>query len=104
MLKTKAYESSLTALERAVRAAVLEVRSRLQQCEDLPSFELEIKAQGRVHEGEIEISYNLEGRYNDVVRGGRLTPVVDEFARRHGWNKINAPICIGGPASAQEAE
>jgi hypothetical protein len=101
---SKITPTSLTVLERAVRAAVLDIRSRLQECEDLPNFELNIEAKGRVHEGEVTISYNLEGYYTDVVKGGRLTPVLDEFARRHGWKKVNAPICIGGPAPDAEAE
>jgi hypothetical protein len=93
----KLHHNTLAELESAVRAAVLDVRARLTECEDLPNFELTITASGRVHEGTIEVSYNLEGRYNDVVKGGRLTPVLDEFSRRHGWQRANAPLCLGGP-------
>jgi hypothetical protein len=93
-LKTKATTTSLQNLEAALTFAVTAIRAQLQQCENLPSFELNISAKGRVHEGDVTVTYSIEEYYGEAVKGGRLEPVLVEFARRHGWKHVNAPICL----------
>jgi hypothetical protein len=86
--------TSLQNLEAAVTLAVTAIRARLQQCENLPSFELNISAKGRVHDGDVTISYSLEEYYGEAVKGGRVEPVLIEFTRRYGWRRENAPVCL----------
>jgi hypothetical protein len=88
---------TLTDLEAAFAAAAKEVRARLAECEDLNYFEFTVTADGRVNDGEMKISFELhDGNYGAAkVRGGQAGPVLDEYARRHGWQKRNAPVCIG---------
>lgn len=84
----------IARLEIALVEAIKSIRSHLQRCEDLRDFEMTIEASGRLHEGEVKITYNLGSYYNSAVKGGRLEPVITEFARRHGWQKANAPVCL----------
>ena len=88
--------SSFPKFEHTLEAAIASIRQKLAACDAPPSeFNLEIKASGRTLEGEVKVEFVLGGYYCDSqTKGGRLGPVLDEFARRHGWQKANAPVCL----------
>jgi hypothetical protein len=82
-------------LEAALATAPLEIRRRLAQCESMSSFELVIRAEGRVHDGDIKITYTLGDYYGaGTSKGGRLEPVIVECLRRYGWVQANEPTCL----------
>ncbi len=74
---------------------VKDIRTQLQGMENLSSFELVIKAEGRVHEGDVEITFKLEhGYYEGTTTGNNIDAVVTEFMRRMGWKQLNMPLCL----------
>lgn len=73
------------------------IRTELQQIETLQAFEFTIRASGRVHEGDIELTFKLDHPYESgvYVTGNTVAAVLQEFMRRHGWNKRHMPLMIG---------
>lgn len=92
--------------EKILIEAVKALRKRLQQCESVSSFALHISANGRVHDGDVSISFTLtDGSYREnQPMGARLGPVVEEFVRRHAWNERNAPLCISYDGEVRQEE
>ena len=82
--------------EKLVEETVKQVQQRLRDADIGSEFVLTIEARGRVQEGNVKISYELDRGYYDAAKstGYALAPVVDEFLRRFGWNKRNAPLAI----------
>jgi hypothetical protein len=85
--------------EQSLSEKVLEIRQRLQAIDTLPRFRIDIEIFGRVHEGEIDITFKLGQQYVDEssAEGGNLDCVVNEFMHRFGWKTVNNPLRIGGP-------
>lgn len=63
---------------------------------DVGHCRLRITLSGRVH-GEFKIEYDLCEQYDDSVIGADLDTVMEEYFRRRGWNKRNAPLALSGP-------
>lgn len=81
--------------EQHLANVVKNIRKELQQIESISSFEFVIKATGRVHEGEVEITFKLEhGYYGGTTIGNSVNAVVEEFMRRTGWDKRHMPLTL----------
>ena len=92
--------------EKALIEAVKMVRHELQACDTITTFALSIHASGRVHDGDVRISFTLSTAAA-TAEGNSLHRVVQETLRRHNWDERNAPLCIGydggvAPTSAPE--
>lgn len=92
---------AIVSFEGAIKRAVKGLRQRLLPAADkglLPSneFRMEIKAQGRIQDGEIKIEFILcrDIYGSDPVKGNSLEAVTEEYLRRAGWQAVNAPIAI----------
>lgn len=80
-------------LHRELVAVVEAIRAKLDS-EHISSFCLEIDVSGRVAASDrsgVKITYSLKEQYESGTKGARLGPVADEFIRRYGWDKRNAP-------------
>jgi hypothetical protein len=83
-------------LEAAVINAVTEMRERVAELDDCPSyFEFEIAASGRVLDGDLEITFKFDGgSYSKATKGGKLEATFEEYLRRYGWAKQNEALCL----------
>ena len=95
-----------STFEEAVETGMLGVRKELRNIEDLTRFSLEIKMTGRVHQGDVKIEYTIaEGDYGSgAVRGVGIEPVLEEFLRRHGWEKKFAALSLTYEKSQADSE
>jgi hypothetical protein len=85
---------AIVSFEGALKREIKRLRERLKHS-DLPEFDFTIQAKGRVHGGDVKLEFSLDGDYNcRAVKGSSLGPVVDEFLRRYGWDKLNAPKAL----------
>ena len=83
------------------------IRDELRQIESLQAFEFTIRAEGRVHEGDVSLTFKLDHPYESgvYVTGNTIAAVLQEFMRRHGWNKRHMPLMItSGEVNDSEAE
>lgn len=77
----------------AIKREIMKVKRELEKCEGVSAFRLDIEAQGRVSEGDIEIKFRLGEIYGDSqVIGNDWAAVTEEFIRRHSWKKRHAPL------------
>ena len=81
------------------------IRSELQKIETLDAFEFIVKAEGRVHEGELKIVFSLDHPYEMgvIAKGGDINVVLEEFMRRFGWNKRNNPLMISNGSDESQS-
>jgi hypothetical protein len=93
--ETHTYQS-MDKLQDTLIDAVVRMRDRVAELEDPPSyFELTINVSGRVLDGELEVTFAFDpGSYHKATKGGTLSATFDEFMRRYGWQKRNAPLCL----------
>lgn len=95
----------MTDFERHLLCEIRDLRERLAEaCPECSDFIFEIRAQGRVLDGDLKVEFRLERRYDSEVNvsGGSLDSVEDEFIRRHLWRSRNAALClpkVGAPKS-----
>ena len=91
--------------EKELVYTVKSIRARLQSIENLEAFTFQITAEGRVHDGEVRITFKLDHPYETGVdvRGNSIGVVLDEFMRRHGWNKRHTVLLITNGASDELA-
>lgn len=86
----------------AFRDAVETVRLILGDM-DIGNFRLEVVASGRTmtDRNEVKIELRLSDTYygDNTVKGAKLDKVIEEFGRRNGWNKANAPLALAAPDS-----
>jgi hypothetical protein len=85
------------ALESALIEALVEIRAFLSRLDDPPnSMEFEIIAEGRVLDGDLKVEFKLsDGGYPVIyTKGGSLSNVVEEFARRLGWTQKNDALYL----------
>ena len=96
MSKEQRMYNAMSKLEDAFVDAVTQMRDRVAELEDPPSyFDMEISANGRVLDGELEVMFKFDpGSYEKSTKGGNLAATFDEFMRRYGWQKRNAPLCL----------
>lgn len=93
----------MNSLHPAVVNAVIELRQRLADANIGSTFRLDIEVSGRIEGGDVKVTYRLGDTYgSNNPAGARLSPVVDEFLRRHGWNSANAPLCLEAPSDELE--
>ena len=80
----------------AIEEAVTKLRETLSNYDDQSYFCIKIRAVGRVHDGEVKISYELaDSEYGShAVVGGGLNAVLEESIRRHNWRSTNAPLSL----------
>lgn len=81
-------------LHKAIIEAARNVRDVFDS-NDVGHMTLEIEVSGRVHD-EIKIKYGV-GEYLATCYGGDLIAVLDEYMRRQGWDKRNAPLALPAP-------
>ena len=94
--------------EKVIINIVQLIRGELQKIETLNGFEFEIKAEGRVHDGDVKITFRLDSHYDSYVcvKGNSIAAVLQEFMRRHGWNSRHSPLLItaGESFAGEDAE
>lgn len=62
---------------------------------DISSFYFEMSASGRCSSGDVKVTYKLgENSYQDYVEGNSVDATLQEFLRRKGYTKANAPLCL----------
>ena len=89
--------------EKALIEAVKMVRHELQGCDTVNAFALTIHASGRVHDGEVRVSFTLSTAAA-TAEGNSLFQVVKETLRRHSWDERNAPLCISHDGNVKPPE
>ena len=90
------------AFEITVEEKVSQIKRALGANENLSSFHFTIEASGRL-DGDTEISFALrQTSYGSEVRGDSVEAVVDEFMRRHGWDRRHAPLCLPNVEASDE--
>jgi hypothetical protein len=88
---------AIVSLEGAIKRAVKQVRRALRNADEGSEFHFRIYAYGRVQDGETRLEISLaDSPYSSsgAVTGHSIQPVIDEYLRRHGWDKLNAPLAI----------
>jgi hypothetical protein len=86
---------AIVSTEGAIKRAVRQIRESLSRADEGSEFYFTIEASGRIQEGEVKLEFGLaESSYGTKVKGFSIQPVVDEYLRRHGWEKVNAPKAI----------
>lgn len=86
---------AIVSPEGALKREIKRVREALQRDETLHSFSIQIKASGRVHEGQVKLEYGVgDSEYGVDVKGDSLQAVVDELMRRRGWSAVHAPKAL----------
>jgi len=83
-------------LEDRLIEAVKYMRDQMSDLEDPPSyFDFTISVDGRVLDGELEITFGFQnGSYDKSTKGGNLENTFEEYKRRYGWMKRNSPLCL----------
>ena len=84
----------MTEFEKAVIAEVKRVRDLLNQAELANSFEFNMKANGRLSDGDVKIMFEIELDYDRIVAANSVDGAVYEALRRRGWIKANGPLCL----------
>jgi len=80
--------------EATIKEIVNYVRDELKKIEEISNLDFEITADGRLHDGSINIKFKLGSSYSigGMVEGGRLDAVLTEYMRRFGWDVRNKPL------------
>lgn len=91
-------------LHAVVLAHIAEVRKRLSEANIGPTFSVAITVSGRLNsEDGLKVAYSVTKEWGaNATEGNALTPVVDEFLRRLGWNARYAPLALAAPEEAVE--
>lgn len=69
------------------------IREKLQQHDELSRFCFRVEVEGRVHDGDMELVYKI-GSFGGEVEAHSIDAVLDEWMRRKGFEKRNAPLCL----------
>ena len=91
------HQIAIVSFEGAVKREVKRIREQLRADESLHEFEFDISIKGRVHDGDLKLTYELRDGPYDVrgVKGDSVNAVLDEFLRRRrGWTQRHAPKAI----------
>ena len=65
---------AIVSFEGALKREIKRVREQLRQCDALSNFSLTINAEGRLHEGEVKLTFGL-GAWNNEVKGDALNVI-----------------------------
>jgi hypothetical protein len=85
-------------LHREIILATAALRKRLADADIGGSFGLTINISGRIQDGDVLCEYRLCKNYGSDTKGHSLTPVINEFLRRNGWEETNAPLALPAPS------
>lgn len=86
----------MPAYEETIKEMAAYIRNELQQLEDVSSLNFNIIIDGRVHDSELKITFEIGSTYSKggVVRGGSVDMVLREYMRRFGWDLKNQPLML----------
>lgn len=86
----------MTKFDALIKELAIHVRERLSNVESIHSVYFSIDVSGRVHDGDLEVKFEVGSPYSEGgrVKGAQLEVVLDEYMRRFGWDKRNQPLCI----------
>lgn len=86
----------MPAYEEAIKEMAAYIRNELQQIENISSLDFNIIIDGRVHDGEIKITFEIGNPYNKggMVKGGSVDAVLHEYMRRFGWDLKHQPLML----------
>ena len=99
-MSTDEHTIAIVSFEGAVKREVTRLRSKLKPAAEAGiitgnEFKFKIECSGRIVDGEMKLEYELSGVYGlHAVKGNSPNAVLDEFLRRQGWEKVNAPLQI----------
>jgi hypothetical protein len=81
-------------IEKLFAAVVHRVRAKLQNHTHITTMCLSATATGRVHNGDIDISFSFND-YPVSAESGSLTVALDEFIRQKTFRHMNRPLSLG---------
>lgn len=84
---------AIVSFEGALKREIKRVRKEMQKVDSLSHFHISIEAEGRLHEGEVKLTYAI-GQYSGLVKGDSIQACVDEYLRRNGWETIHDPKAL----------
>lgn len=93
----------MTEFEKAVVAEVRRVREIMQRNDGLSRFKFEIEAEGRLHDGEIKVTFAI-GEYGASVTANTVDDAIFEFQRRNGFDKRHSGLVLTGPGEVQSTD
>ncbi len=94
---------AIVSFEGALKREIKRVRRELAKMEALPYMRLQITVEGRLHDGDMKLSYNISDQYGiNSTTGDELQSVIDEYMRRHGWQATHAPKAIAYHAAPSD--
>jgi len=87
------HHIAIVSFEGAVKREIKRIREQLQADETLSEFYFDIKVSGRVHEGDIKLTYKVADNSYGArqVEGDDVNAVVEELQRQRGWTARHAP-------------
>lgn len=90
-----------------VAKEVARIRELLKCDESMYNFVLRIDAEGRLHSGEVKITFTVSptSYVNDeAVSGHNFNTIVEELLRRRGWNAVNTPLALSYDGKIKTAD
>lgn len=102
---------AIVSFEGAVKREVTRLREKLKPAAEKGvlsgnEFSFIVKASGRILDGEVKLEYKLSKSFyeSDAVVGNSPSAVSDEFLRRAGWEKVNAPLAISAKPPVPDSD
>lgn len=94
----------MPAYEETIKEMAAYIRNELQQLEDVSSLDFNIMINGRVHDSELRITFEIGSTYSKggVVRGGSVDTILREYMRRFGWDLKHQPLMLSYSATNEE--
>lgn len=95
---TDEHTVAIVSFAGALKREIKRVRRKLQRDERMSEFSIEIDVKGRVHDGDVKLTYSVcpsSWQNSDAVKGDDLDACVEELMRRRGWQSVHAPVAIG---------
>lgn len=94
----------MPAYEEVIKEMAAYIRNELQQLEDVSSLDFNIMINGRVHDSELKITFEIGSTYSKggVVSGGSVDAVLHEYMRRFGWDLKHQPLMLSHSATNEE--
>ena len=82
---------AIVSFEGALKREVKRLREALRKVEKISEFRFTAMAAGRVHEGDVKITFSLcpNSFGGNMVEGDGAQAVLDEMLRRYGWDAVH---------------
>lgn len=93
----------MTPFEKAVVEEIKRIRSILSEDERAYQFHFQINAAGRIHDGEVLITFGL-GEYSPSVSANSVDECVYEWLRRNGFNKRHNGLVLSGRGEVENSD